>query len=300
MDVCGKDLRIQGKLIRIARLEGDRYEYLDDPVAAVEQLRASGGQRIDIFTFLQKLSEPTPKYAYRMEWDNLAAISVSTYDHWWNKQINGKTRNMVRKAEKKGVVVREIPFDDALVTGIWRIYNETPMRQGKPFAHFGKDVDTIRRMKATFLDRSIFIGTFVDETLVGFAKLVTDEHREQAALMHIVSMVEHRDKSPTNALIAQAVRSCADRQIPFLVYSHFAYGNKERDSLSDFKEYNGFQRVDLPRYYVPLTATGRAALALGLHHPLVEHVPESLLVKLRQMRTNWYNRRLPIVQEAQS
>ena len=36
--------------------------------------------------------------------------------------------------------------------------------------------------------------------------------------MHILSMVSHRDKAPTNALIAQAVRSCADRSIPHLVY----------------------------------------------------------------------------------
>src|SRR5262249_14847985 len=152
--------------------------------------------------------------------------------------------------------------DDEFVRGIWAIYNEVPCRQGKAFAHYGKDVETVRRMSATFLDRSIFIGAYLDDQLIGFAKLVTDDNRDQASLMHIVSMVAHRDKSATNALIAQAVRSCAERHIPFLVYSHFSYGKKQRDSLSDFKEANGFQRVELPRYYVPLTLAGRAALTL--------------------------------------
>ena len=50
--------------------------------------------------------------------------------------------------------------------------------------------------------------------VIGFAKLVPDEDHQQAALMQILSMVSHRDKSPTNALIAQAVRSCAERRNP--------------------------------------------------------------------------------------
>jgi hypothetical protein len=37
--------------------------------------------------------------------------------------------------------------------------------------------------------------------------------------MHILSMIRHREKAPTNALIAQAVRSCAERGIPYLWYA---------------------------------------------------------------------------------
>src|SRR5207245_6382047 len=123
---------------------------------------------------------------------------------------------------------------------------------------------TVRKEAATYLDCSIFIGAFLGAKLIGFAKLTWDETRTQAGLMHIVSMVQHRDKAPTNALIAQAVRSCAERKISYLVYSNFAYGKKQRDSLSDFKERNGFQRVDLPRYYVPLTRAVWIAFSLGL------------------------------------
>ncbi|MBZ5688639.1 MAG: thiamine phosphate synthase [Acidobacteriia bacterium] len=144
----------------------------------------------------------------------------------------------------------------------------------------------------TFLDRSMFIGAFLDDKLIGFLKLTSDEAQTQAALMNIVSMIQHRDKAPTNALIAQAVRSCAEREIPFLVYSNFAHGKKQRDSLSDFKKNNGFKRIDLPRYYVPLTGTGRVALRLGLHHKIAEHFPEPVIATLRQFRNAWYNRRV--------
>jgi hypothetical protein len=290
MKVCGKDVDVEGGLIRIARLTAEKYEFLDDPKAALAGLRESG-TRIDLFTFMQKLSDTSPRYDYPMEWDNLAALPVSTFDEWWTKQINGKTRNMVRRAEKKGVVVREVPFDEAFVRGISGIYNESPTRQGKPFAHYRKDVEAVRRENGTFLDRSVFIGAFLGEELIGFAKLVSDEHGHQAALMQIISMIQHRDSAPTNALIAQAVRSCAERKTAYLVYANFAYRNKQRDSLADFKEHNGFKRIDLPRYYVPLTLAGRLGLRLGLHHALVDRIPETVLTRLRDIRGRWYNQK---------
>src|SRR5438132_10252706 len=110
--------------------------------------------------------------------------------------------------------------------------------------------------------------------------------------MHIVGIVQHRDTAPTNALIAQSVRSCAERGIQYLTYQNFTYGRKKPDSLTNFKEVNGFQRVDVPRYYVPLTALGRVALKWRLHHSAAEWIPEWLAARLRGLRTAWYNRSL--------
>lgn len=297
MDVCGKQIRVQGRLIRIARLDGDKYESLHDPEAMIQGLR-NAGNRIDLFTFLQELPESSPTYSYPFEWDNLAVLRVSTFDNWWTKQVDAKTRNMVRKADKKAVTLREVLFDDALVHGIWQIYNECPIRQGKPFPHYGKDLESVHKEEATYLDRSIFIGAFLGDRLVGFIKLVTNESCTQAGLMNIVSMSQHRDKAPTNALVAQAVRACADRRISYLVYSNFAYGKKERDTLSDFKRNSGFQRIDLPRYYVPLTGLGAAAFRLGLHKKFADHFPEPVMAKLRGLRNAWYNRKFRSVAEA--
>jgi hypothetical protein len=294
--VGGREIRVTGRVLRMARLEADKYQFLDDPQTLLEELRKSP-TRVDLFTFMQRLPETTPKYGYPMEMDNLAAIPVTTFEHWWMQQIGFKARNKAKQAEKRGVVVREVPFNDALVKGIWEVYNECPVRQGRRFTHYGKDVETVFREEATFLDSSIFIGAFLGDSLIGFVKLVHDETKTQAGLMNIVSMIGQRDKAPTNALVAQAVRSSAERGIRYLVYSNFAYGNKGRDSVSDFKERNAFQRFDLPRYYVPLTAFGAAALRMGLHKKFTDRVPEPVLAKLRKFRNTWHNRKLESVAE---
>lgn len=294
--VCGRSIKVQGRVIRIARIEGDRYRFMDHPETVLDGLRKSEF-KIDLFTFVQKLSETSPKYAYPMEWDNFAALPVSTFEHWWTQQIGFKARNKAKQAEKKGVVIREVPFNEALVKGIWEIYNECPVRQGRPFTHHGKSIETVYKEEATFLDSSIFIGAFLGDSLIGFVKMVHDESLGQAGLLNIVSMIRHRDKAPTNALVAQAVRSCADRKIPYLVYSNFAYGKKQRASITDFKERNAFRRIDVPRYYVPLSPLGRVAFRLGLHKSFVDHMPEPMLAKLRELRSAWYNRKLQSVTE---
>jgi hypothetical protein len=104
-------------------------------------------------------------------------------------------------------------------------------------------------------------------------------------------MPQHRDKAPTNGLVAHAVRSCAERGVSYLFYDNFAYGKKEESSLADFKRHNGFQKVDVPRYYVPLTLVGRMAIPLGLHRGLLEWVPEPLGATYRKIRKFWYTRK---------
>jgi len=296
MDVCGKNVQIRGKLLRIGYIDGDKYNFPEDPDVLVRALRKCG-QRIDLFTFLQKLPDTAPKHSYPMEWDNLAVLPISTFDHWWNHQIRSFPRNRARQAGKKGVVLREVFCDEALLSGICGIYNEVPVRQGKPFPHYGMTIEMAREYASTFLDRSIYIGAFLGETMIGFMKLVMDESRTHACLVHILSMLQHKDKAPTNALIAEAVRVCAEREIKYLVYEKFAYGKKRGDSLSHFKEINGFERVDL-RYYIPMTPLGKIGFRLGLHHSLVEHMPEFIATKLRDFRRMWHGHKVQQVSEA--
>ena len=290
MYVGNREIKVSGRGSRIAKLDADMYQFLSEPASLIEALRTCK-KRVDLFTFMQRLPETQPTFSYPMEWDNLAVLPVSTFDEWWNKQIGFKARNRARQAEKKGVVVRETSFDENLVRGIWEIYNEAPMRQGRPFPHYGKDLPTVYKDEATYLNSSTFIGAYLGGELIGFIKLTVDELGAQAGLMNIISKLAHRDKSPTNALVAQAVRTCADRGIAYLVYSHFAFGERERDKLTDFKERNGFQRVDVPRYYVPLNSFGRLALRLGLHRRWIDRLPGPMAERLRALRYNWYNRK---------
>jgi hypothetical protein len=290
IEVSGKEVRIEGGLIRQAHLDAEGYNFMDDPAESIAELKRNKA-RVDLFTFTQKLTDLVPHYPFPMEWDNLAVLPVSTFDHWMKNQIDFKARNKSRKAGKAGVVVKEVPFDDALIEGICGVYNESEVRQGRPFWHYGKDLEGARKTNETYLDRSIFIGAFLEGTLIGFVKLVTNEDRAQAGLMQIVAMIRHRDKAPTNALIAQAVQSCADRRIPFLWYANFSYGKKQKDSLADFKLNNGFQKVEIPRYYVPLTIAGRLALRLGMQHKISERIPEPIAATFRKVRSAWYAQR---------
>lgn len=294
--VSGKDFKVTGRFLRLARLDGEKYVFPDDPAIMAEALRnARAG--IDLFTFLRPVTETSAQYPFYFETDNLAVLSISTFDHWWTHQLRSYPRNRARQAEKKGVVLREVALDEELLKGICDIYNECPVRQGKRFPHYGMTLEQARGYAGTFADRSIWIGAFLGEQMIGFAKLVTDESRTQACMVHILSMVQHKDKAPTNALIGQAVKSCAARGVPNLVYENFIYGNKLGDSLSHFKEVNGFRRVDIPRYYIPLTSFGAAALRLKLHRRMVDQFPEPFIAKLRELRTSWYRFRFRLAKD---
>ena len=99
----------------------------------------------------------------------------------------------MRRATRRGVVVRLAPFDDDLVSGVYRIYNESPGTSGRRFWHFGKDFETVKRGLATYPDRSEFIGAYWNEELIGFIKLVYVD--QLATLMHIISMNQHSIKA---------------------------------------------------------------------------------------------------------
>ena len=170
------------------------------------------------------------------------------------------------------MTVKVVSFDDDLVRGIHRIYNETPVRQGKRFWHFGKDLETVRRELATYLDRSTFIGAYWNHELIGFLKMVYVN--SVAMLFHILSMNAHYDKRPMNALIAKAVEVCEQEGISHFVYGQFVYGNKHQSSLVEFKRRNGFEQFNFPRYYVPLTLKGAAFVRLKLYKGLGGLLPE--------------------------
>ena len=276
MEIDGKQIRIDGAIPRVAQLDQEWFEDVEKPDMLVDALRQTKPAP-DIFTFWQRLPELEPKYAYRMEADAIAALPISSYSHWWEKQIDGAARNKVRKAQKKGIVVRSANFDDRLVEGITAIFNETPIRQGRRFLHYGKDFETVKRQFSRFLFREEIFGAYLGEELVGFI-MVANAGR-YAVLGQIISKIERRDLAPTNALLAKAVERCAEKGIPYLAYAYWL-----DDGLGEFKRNNGFKKFDLPRYFVPLTRKGELALHLGLHRGWKEALPDQIKRPLKRLR----------------
>lgn len=279
-DIAGHAVRVDGRLARVARLRDEYYDFVESPQAFVESLKMKRELPADIFTFIPPIPKRGDVHPFYSEMDHAAVLSLTTYDDWWKKQINDKTRNMVRKAGKSGVEIKRVEFNDELVEGITRIYNETPLRQGRRFRHFGKPAHTIKADHGTFLERSEFHGAFFHGELIGFIKLVHGSGISN--LMQIISMVSHRSKAPTNALIATAVERCTTLGIPLL-----HYGTWSRRSMGDFKKHHGFTRVEVPRYYIPLNVRGAIALKCGLHRPMIDRIPEEWLDRLAVLRGKW-------------
>jgi hypothetical protein len=284
MRVDDYEIIITGKSIKTAKIELEDDEDIEDPESFIERLKKNK-VKADIFTFWQRVPETTPKYSYYMEWDNVAALQINSFDHWWEQILDTKNRTVVRKAQKKGVVVKVVDIDDEFVKGIHNIYNETPIRQGKHFWHYGKDFDSIKKENSTYLNRSEFIGAYYNDELMGFIRLMYGGRI--ARTVQIVSKIEHRDKAPNNALIAKAVELLANKKIPYFIYSQWPRG-----PLADFKRHNGFKKINVPRYYIPLTIKGKIALKLGLHHGITGRLPEKIVLKLIDLRTKWYSRKL--------
>jgi len=279
MLVDNREIAIKGGLFRMARVRNEPYECLDNPHMFLQSVR-SANLPADVFTFSQQLFERDAKYNFPLQMDSFALLPVSGYEYWWKKQLNDKTRNMVRKAQKSGVEVRVVDFTDDFVRGIVEIYNESPIIQGKPNRFYGKDFETIKQSLLSFFERSDFFGAYHQNELIGFAKLV--HGKQVSSLLHILSKMVHRDKAPTNALIAKAVEICAQKKIPYL-----HYGVWSRRGLGDFKKHHGFLQFDIPRYFVPLTLKGRLMLKLNLHRKLSDFVPSDLLDRIVLLRNRW-------------
>jgi hypothetical protein len=295
----GVPVRVKPGLLRVAHPEGDTYRNLNSPQSVIEKLR-SWKPRVDLFTFMQPLTLALAMvltlgtFPCFVDWDDWAVVPVSTYDFWWTAQADESVRNKVRKAEKNGLVVRQVAFDSNFARGIWEIYNELPIRQGRPYSHYGKDQDTVYKELATFSDCSVYLGAYLGQELAGFMKLTLDDSGTQLKTMSLAALSRYRNKAVMNALVAQAVRVSAERNIPYLIYGSYSYGKKSLDGLSEFKRDNGFLRIDLPRYYVPLTSIGSVALKLGLHHPLSYRLPERIFATLRNVRNAYYNHKLEV------
>jgi hypothetical protein len=280
--VAGKALLITGGVLKTARLKSEYYIHLEDPLALVQELHGSG-VRTDIVTLLGDLDDLVPKYSFYYETERVARLPITTYDEWFTTRLYNKPRNALRKALKSGIEVRLEEFTESLVEGIKAIYDESPIRQGKRNRHYQKDLEAIKTEHGTFLERSQFITAYFADEMVGFAKVTVCQ--EHGVIMNFLSKVSHRNKAVNNAILAKAVEVCADRKLKFLVYG--ALGGGGTHGLDEFKTANGFECVDVPRYFVPLSWMGRMSLRAGLHRGLAQQMPPWLVRAAAKIRQQW-------------
>jgi len=275
---------LKGKLVRTARLKDEWYEELKKPQQVIEKLR-NASRPPDLFTFWQRLPDIEPIYEYPIERVTVTAVPIRSFEDWWSKQLKSDTRNKARRATKRGVDIRRVDLSDEFVCGVMDIYNETPVRRGKPFWHYGKDFETVKEQLSRDLVHSQFIGAYFEGSLIGFVKLLFAEGRFANPVL-ILSKLRYRNKYTTSALIAEAVKLCAEKCIPYLTY-----GLWRRGSHAAFLRRHGFRPIEMPRYWIPLTTIGVLALRLGFHRDLRSSIPEPVLSYLLGFRQWYYSKK---------
>lgn len=289
VQIEGLDVISSGRWVKLAAINDEELVEgnCDTPERFVVDLKQSK-LGADIFTFSQKIAETATKFPYHSEMDNWAVIPLTTFSEWWEKQVEPSVRRAVRKAAKSGVEVRVATFDDEFVRGIVQINDETPVRQGRPFWHYQKSFEQVELENMTYADRNLFLGAYFEGELIAFMRITWVG--KVAHILQLLPMLKHADKRLGNALIAKAVEVCSERGMTHLVYRNYIY-NDPNSSLTEFKRRNGFVRIDIPRYYVPLSPMGRLAIRFGFHRELVKRLPPALVTRLLKIRNDWYSRK---------
>ena len=285
VDILGQTHVIDRGAVNIVGLEDYWYEDQCDPDLVIQELKSNPHIKADIFTFWQRLPELTPKHtSFHTEFEQLAVLPITTYQHWFDNQIKSRVRSLIRKSEKEGITVRETQYDDDFVRGLTAIFNEAPIRQGRKFWHYGKNFDTVKSQFSRYVHREHMIGAYFEGEMIGLIML--GNAGSFGLTGQIISSLKHRDKSPNNALIAKAVQVCERLKLPNLCYLYWS-----EDSLAEFKRRCGFEKTAAPRYYVPLTAKGRLALKCGLHRGWKQLIPARVKIPLKQLRRKWNERK---------
>lgn len=290
LELLGKHIIVKGRCLKIALIHDE--EWLDTELASpelyIERLKAAKAQGFsaDIFTFAQKLPPAPPKFSYAVEMDSVAAIRLTSFDQWW-EGLPQEARKNARRAQKRGVEVNVTPFGRELVEAISEVNNAAPMLQGVRNVHLGKSLVQIEKDYGSFSDRCDFLCATCDGETIGFLKVVY--RGDAASILHITTKPSHYDKRPGNALITKLVEICGKKQVPYITYGMFNYGNKRDSPLREFKIRNGFQEVLVPRFYVPLTPRGRMCMSLGLHRGLIGVLPHWAITRALQFRAKWIN-----------
>ena len=288
--VEGRAIVVDGRWLRVAHVRDEEVAEnaaIDDPSSFLARL-GEIKLHADIFAFRQKLVDDIQRLNFPVYWDNLAVIPITSYSDWWEKRLSQDGRRNVRRAEKRGVRIELVRFDDNVVRHIKSIYDETPVRQGRRFWHYGKTLEQVRAENGTYLERSEFLAAYLDEEMIGFIKLIYVDGA--ASISQILSKNAHYDKRPANALIARAVELCEARRKSHLIYCNYNYGKANNSSLTEFKRRSGFEKLSVPRYYVPLTKRGAVAVRLNLHRGVRELLPARIVVPLLKLRARYYAR----------
>lgn len=270
------EIIIEGKFPKFVKLRNEWFEIPAEPEKFISDINEQG-IKADILTFRQLVPDTQPKYDYYYVMDPLAVITVSTYEEWFRNQVKSSVRSNIRKSVNRGVEMRVEKFNDDLINGIVKLVNDSRIRQDRKYTYFGYNFDQIKETFAPGSYYCEYIGAYYENELIGFVKLLFAGQCSHNFGM--ISKVEHRDKAPQYALISKSIERTALRNTPYLLYGQWVDGG-----LGQFKKHLGCQLIEVPKYYVPLSAKGNLVIKLNLQHGLRHFLPRKISNRLKSIR----------------
>src|SRR5206468_2430885 len=199
--ICDRTVILVGKWLKVASVHDEFFvegEIVPKPTQFISEVKR-WSVKPDLFTFAQKVTDLRPRFGFYLEWEDFAVIPITTYDDWLKNQIRKGTRVNLHRAVRDGVIARAVPYDDDFVQGIKDLYDETPIRQGKPFWHNGKRFEESEKVHGTYRERAEYIGAYFEGELIGFLKMVYVGNI--AKTMNVIGAEKYFHKRITNALI---------------------------------------------------------------------------------------------------
>jgi hypothetical protein len=238
---------------------------------------------VDLFTFIERewcFTIYDPPHTWGKTKDNIALLTFDSYEKWIKTVTKITPNNPTNRARKRGVTLQISNPSDTLAKGMWRIYNETSIRQSRGYPFYGTSYDAV--LSGLKPDATYITAHYNDE-IIGFVRLEFGDNL--AMINQSLSLEAHMDKGVTRALIAKAVEVSCQHNQSFLMYGRM--GN--HPSLDRFKRLNGFTKCDLRRFYIPLTTKGKLAMQLGLQRELKDVTPDFIKKPVYPVY-NWVSR----------
>lgn len=165
-----------------------------------------------------------------------AILKVPSKYEQYLESVGPKTRNMIRKAERAGIIYNEFEWNDRL-SEIYEINTSSDSRQGhRMAASYRKYPDQVNS-----LEKSAYgihhIGGFIREKLVAYVELYVLGNF--AFVNRILGHRQHLTTGLMNGLIAACVQYALKSKIDYINY--LTMENLEENTLSSFKYRVGFR-----------------------------------------------------------
>lgn len=226
-------------------------------------------QDVDLFTFIERSFLDNNKLKRQKQLfsdpEPIGLLKISSYDEWF-RSITHNARWQTKKGIRVGLKTKVVDIDDTFTKSAFKIYNETPIRQGRKYSGYGLSLMDVK-LKFSNMKGSEVIGAYFEDEQVGLIWISYGDR--VAAVNSFLSLLSHREKYPNDVLLAATVRRCVEKGYHYLAYWNMGFN----PGLDFFKKSHGFKVFNVPRFYIPLSYRGELAIKLKLHRPFEHSMP---------------------------